>query len=150
MAIPVAAAGKKTMEAKKRIGLVAHDAKKDRLIDWVRSNAGALRPHRFWSTGTTGEKIGEAVEGLDITVLKSGPLGGDQQIGAMIAENRLDLLIFFMDPLSAQPHEADVQAVVRLATLYNVVLATNTAAADFIVSSPLFAQAYEPADGAPD
>ena len=82
--------------------------------------------------------------------MKSGPLGGDQQIGAMIAENRLDLLVFFMDPLSAQPHEADVQAVVRLATLYNVVLATNTAAADFIISSPLFAQAYEPADGAPD
>jgi methylglyoxal synthase len=131
MAASAAAAGKMTMEARKRIGLVAHDAKKDRLIDWVRSNA-------------------EAVEGLDITSMKSGLLGGDQQIGAMIAENRLDLLIFFMDPLSAQPHEADVQAVVRLATLYNVVLATNTAAADFIVSSPLFAQAYEPADGAPD
>ena len=138
------------MEAKKRIGLVAHDARKDRLIDWVRANAEALRPHRFWSTGTTGKQIAEAVEGLDITTMKSGPLGGDQQIGAMIAENRLDLLVFFMDPLSAQPHEADVQAVVRLSTLYNVVLATNRAAADFVISSPLFTQAYEPADGAPD
>jgi len=138
------------MEASKRIGLVAHDAKKDLLIDWVRANAEALRAHRFWSTGTTGKQIAGAVEGLDVTTMKSGPLGGDQQIGAMIAENRLDLLIFFMDPLSAQPHESDVQAVVRLATLYNVVLATNRAAADFVIASPLFAQAYEPADGAPD
>ena len=134
---------------RKRIALVAHDNKKKDLIEWASHNGVMLARHELIATGTTGKLLEEKLD-RPVKKLLSGPLGGDQQIGAMIAENRLDLLIFFMDPLSAQPHEADVQAVVRLATLYNVVLATNTAAADFIISSPLFAQAYEPADGAPD
>jgi methylglyoxal synthase len=138
------------MKAGKCVALIAHDEKKDVLIDWVRSNSEALRSHRFWCTGTTGRQIADAASELDITVMKSGPLGGDQQIGAMIAENRIDVLIFFIDPLSKQPHDADVQALVRLSTLYNVVMATNRASADFIVASPLFSQSYEPVDGAPD
>ncbi|HYC05648.1 MAG TPA: methylglyoxal synthase [Azospirillaceae bacterium] len=135
------------MEAKKRIALVAHDAKKEDLVEWARHNERILARHRLWSTGTTGGTIKEACPALDVTALKSGPLGGDQQIGARIAEGEIDVLVFFIDALSAQPHEADVQGLVRLSTLYNVALATNRTTADFLITSPLFGKAFTPAGG---
>ena len=135
----------RAMQASKRIALVAHDAKKDELLEWVRHNEKTLAAHRLWSTGTTGAAITEACPKLDVTALKSGPLGGDQQIGARIAEGDIDVLVFFIDPLAAQPHEADVQGLVRLSTLYNVALATNRTSADFLITSPLFTQDFAPA-----
>ena len=138
------------MDSKKRIALVAHDAKKDDLIHWVQANAEALAPHTFWATGTTGKRIKEACPALDITPMKSGPLGGDQQIGARIAEGGLDILIFFTDALSPHPHDADVRALTRLSTLYNVAMATNRTTADFIVRSPYFAEGYEAPTGGGD
>lgn len=138
------------MEARKRIAVVAHDAKKDELIDWVHTNAETLKPHRLWATGTTGGKVKEACPGLDITALKSGPLGGDQQIGALIAEGQLDVLIFFTDALSPHPHDADIRALTRLSTVYNVAMATNRTTADFLVSSPLFQRAYSAPTGGGD
>jgi methylglyoxal synthase len=109
--------GGKELDASKRIALVAHDAKKAELIDWVKTNAEALSAHTFWATGTTGNKLQQACPRLNITPLKSGPLGGDQQIGARIAEGELDVLIFFTDALSPHPHDADVRALTRLSTL---------------------------------
>ena len=138
------------MDAAKGIALVAHDRKKDDLIDWVRANAGALASHRLWSTGTTGKRIVEQCPQLALTAVKSGPLGGDQQIGAEIAEGAIDMLIFFVDPLSPHPHEADIQALTRLSTLYNVALALNRTTADFLVASPLFAGHYEAPTGGGD
>ena len=136
------------METAKRIALVAHDGKKAELIDWVKQHAGRLRGHALIATGTTGSLIRETCPELDVKLLKSGPLGGDQQIGAKIAERGLDILIFFIDPLSPHPHEADVRALTRLSTLYDVAMANNRATADFIVSSPLFDGRYEgPAGG---
>ncbi len=125
------------MREKKRIALVAHDAKKAELIDWVKTNASALQQHTMWATGTTAKKIKEVCPKLDLTPLKSGPLGGDQQIGARIAEGQLDILIFFTDALSPHPHDADVRALTRLSTLYNVAMATNRTTADFLVASPV-------------
>jgi methylglyoxal synthase len=138
------------MEASKRIALVAHDAKKAELLDWVQANASALSVHQLWATGTTGRQIQEACPGLNVTALRSGPLGGDQQIGARIAEGELDMLIFFTDALSPHPHDADVRALTRLSTLYNVAMATNRTTADFIVASPLFATPYIPPTGGGD
>ncbi len=138
------------MQATKRIALVAHDGKKDELIDWVKTHADALASHRFWSTGTTGKRIKQACPQLDVTAVNSGPLGGDQQIGARIAEGGLDILIFFTDALSPHPHEADVRALTRLSTLYNVAMATNRTTADFIVCSPLFQKPYQPPTGGGD
>ena len=142
------------MDASKRIALVAHDAKKAELLDWVSANASALAAHELWATGTTGKKIQEVHPDLSVTALRSGPLGGDQQIGARIAEGELDMLIFFTDALSPHPHDADVRALTRLSTLYNVAMATNRTTADFIVASPLFAAPYVPptggGDGEPD
>ncbi|WP_207484274.1 methylglyoxal synthase [Arenibaculum pallidiluteum] len=135
------------MKASKCIALVAHDSKKDDLVSWARHNAGTLASHRFWATGTTGTQIAQACPELDVTALKSGPLGGDQQIGAMIAEGRIDVLVFFIDPLSPHPHDADVQALVRLSTLYNVALATNRTTADFLITSPFFGSAFDPTGG---
>jgi len=132
------------MRERKRVGLVAHDAKKQALVDWVGAHRALLARQELWATGTTGRRLAEAT-GLPITLLKSGPLGGDQQLGAMIAEGRLDVLVFFSDPLSAMPHDVDVKALVRLSTLYDVVLACNRATADFVVSSGLFEQDYEAA-----
>ena len=131
------------MTPAKRIALVAHDAKKPEMIDWVRANAAALGRHRMWATGTTGRLVREACPELDVTPMKSGPLGGDQQIGARIAEGQLDVLIFFIDPLSPHPHDVDVRALTRLSTLYNVAMALNRATADFLISSPLFVRAYQ-------
>jgi methylglyoxal synthase len=138
------------MEAKKRIALVAHDAKKDELIDWVMTNADALAPHRFWSTGTTGGRIKQACPRLDVTAVKSGPLGGDQQIGAKIAEGGIDILIFFTDAMSPHPHDADVKALTRLSTLYNVAVATNRTTADFLMASPYFQGRYVAPTGGGD
>lgn len=116
-----------------RIGLVAHDDRKDELCAWAVTHQDKLSEHELWGTGTTGGRI-IAATGLHVHLLKSGPLGGDQQLGAMIAEHRLDMLIFFIDPLSAQPHDVDVKALTRLATLYDVPLANNKSTADAVLA----------------
>jgi len=116
-----------------RIGLVAHDDKKDELCAWALRHKHKLSEHQLWGTGTTGSRI-IAATGMAVTLLKSGPLGGDQQLGAMIAEQRLDVLIFFIDPLSAQPHDVDVKALTRLATLYDVMCANNEATANAVLA----------------
>jgi len=131
------------MERRKRIGLVAHDAKKADLLDWAAANREQLAAHELCATGTTGAMIADRL-GLSVRRLKSGPLGGDQQMGALIAEGRLDALIFFADPMSAMPHDVDVKALVRLSTVYNIVLACNRTTADFVIASPLFAATYVP------
>jgi len=123
---------------KKVIVLVAHDAKKVELLNWAKYNAPILGHHSLYATGTTGGLIGRECPDLDITRLRSGPLGGDQQVGAMIAENKVDLLIFFTDPMTTQPHDVDVKALTRLSVLYNLPMACNKATADYIISSPLF------------
>ena len=123
---------------------IAHDARKAHLIDWIGAHRHILAGHEFWATGTTGIRVKAAHPDLAVTPLKSGPLGGDQQIGAMIAEGRIDLLVFFVDPMTAQPHDVDVKALTRLATLYNIPMACNEATADMLVASPLFSNGYEP------
>ncbi len=145
----------------KKVALVAHDFMKKDLAEWVDWNSATLSSHPLVCTGTTGKMvektlldhkykhtsatIGSDDVELDITLLKSGPLGGDQQLGAMIADGKISALIFFWDPMSAQPHDVDVKALLRLATLYNVPTAINRASADFIISSPLFiGDEYEP------
>jgi methylglyoxal synthase len=112
-----------------RIGLVAHDDKKDELVAWALRNREVLSRHELWGTGTTGKRVVDGT-GLAVTRLLSGPLGGDAELGAMIAEGRLDVLIFFVDPLTAQPHDVDVKALTRLATLYNTLFAVNHRTAD--------------------
>lgn len=119
-----------------RIALVAHDAKKDALLDWAAFNRPILEQCDLVATGTTGRLLAERLD-LDVHRLKSGPLGGDQQVGAMIADQAIDLLVFFCDPLTAQPHEPDVQALLRLAGVWNVPIAINRATADLAISSPL-------------
>ena len=126
------------MRARKRIGLVAHDERKKDLTEWVKFNEGTLSHHDLWATGTTGAMLQAECPSLDISRLKSGPLGGDQQLGAMIAEERLDVLIFFSDPMSSQPHDVDVKALMRMSTVYNIVFAMTRATADFVINSPLF------------
>ena len=136
------------MNTAKTIGLVAHDARKQEMLDWVNRNAEALCPHKLVCTGTTGRLIAEMLRrdfphlAPEITRLKSGPLGGDQQMGALIAEGNIDILIFLTDPMTTQPHDVDVKALVRLCTVYNVVLACTLATADFVVSSPYFSGDY--------
>ncbi len=115
------------------IALVAHDAQKDAMVAWVGRHIARLRGHPLTATGTTGGRIRAAWPELDVTCVKSGPLGGDQQIGALIAEGRLGMLIFFIDPLSPVPHDVDVKALTRLATLYDLPLALNPATADLII-----------------
>lgn len=137
------------METRKRIALIAHDRKKPELLHWVQRNIDQLRAHRFWATGTTGKVILDACSELDLTRLQSGPLGGDAQVGAMITEGRIDVLIFFMDAMTAQPHDVDVKALTRLATVHNIPMALNPATADFIISSPFFTSDYQ-AGSAPE
>ena len=138
------------MEKEKTIGIVAHDARKQEILDWVRGNAEKLSRHALICTGTTGRMVADMFArdfpdlSPSIALLKSGPLGGDQQMGARIAEGKLDVLVFFTDPMTTQPHDVDVKALVRLCTVYNTVMACNRATADFIVSSPLFDNAYSP------
>jgi methylglyoxal synthase len=117
-----------------RIGLVAHDDKKDELVAWARGNRDKLSQHQLWGTGTTGARVIEGT-GLEVTRLKSGPLGGDAQLGAMIAEGRLDALIFFQDPLTAMPHDVDIKSLTRLAILYNILFAFNHRSADAILAA---------------
>ena len=130
------------MLAHKKIGLVAHDNKKRDLIEWARFNREQLVLHDIYATGTTGEAL-EAQLDLQITRLQSGPLGGDQQIGAKIVNNEIDFLIFFWDPLEPQPHDPDVKALLRMAVVWNIPIACNRATADFMISSPLMADEYD-------
>lgn len=131
------------MEKRKRIALVAHDQRKEDLLTWVRYNAGVLSKHELFATGTTGKIISKQCS-LDVHRLKSGPLGGDQQLGAMIANGKLDILIFFWDPMTSQPHDVDVKALLRMSVLYNLPVACNRSTADFLISSTLFDEEYEP------
>lgn len=126
---------------KKNIALVAHDNKKKELLEWSIKNIGTLKKHNLYATGTTGKIIAEATN-LEITTFKSGPLGGDQQLGATIVNFDLDMLIFFWDPLESQPHDPDVKALLRIATLYNIPSATNESTADFIFTSTLMNEPY--------
>ena len=117
-----------------RIGLVAHDDKKDEMVNWALANRDKLGLHDLWGTGTTGGRV-SAGTGLHVTLLKSGPLGGDAQLGAMICEGRLDVLIFFQDPLTAMPHDVDIKSLTRLATLYNILFAPNLKSADAVLAA---------------
>ncbi|WP_371154691.1 methylglyoxal synthase [Jannaschia sp. 2305UL9-9] len=121
------------------IALIAHDRKKPLLADWIAANEDALRPHRCVATRTTGGVLAKRCPALDLHLVESGPLGGDQQIGALIVEGRIDLLVFFTDPLSPHPHDVDVKALTRLATVHDVPMACNPSTADLIVASPGFA-----------
>ncbi|MCX6169844.1 MAG: methylglyoxal synthase [Ignavibacteriales bacterium] len=129
------------MQSKKRIALVAHDNKKQDLIEWAKYNRGNLGDHEIYATGTTGKML-EKDLGLKVNKLKSGPLGGDQQVGAKISENEIDILIFFWDPLEPQPHDPDVKALLRIAVVWNIPIACNRASADFIFSSHLMKEEY--------
>jgi methylglyoxal synthase len=130
------------MNPKKRVGLVAHDYRKMDLIDWADYNRDILTQHELYGTGTTGKLISEKLN-LPVHRFMSGPLGGDQQLGAAIAQGNLDILIFFWDPLQAQPHDVDVKALLRIAIVYNIPLACNRSSADFLISSELLNKPYD-------
>ena len=141
------------MEKKKRIALVAHDNRKKDLLDWVEFNWETLLNHDLTCTGTTGGLIEELLKSkivqsnkqeLKIKKLKSGPLGGDQQLGALITEGKIDLLIFLWDPMQPQPHDVDVKALLRITVLYNIPMACNRSTADFMISSHLLSEEYKP------
>ncbi len=147
------------MKSIKNIALVAHDNRKKDLLEWVEYNWKTLIPNNIYCTGTTGTLVEKAIEtkissnkdsevfsfeNLKLTKLKSGPLGGDQQLGALIAEGKIDLMIFLWDPMEPQPHDVDVKALARIAVLYNIPIANNRSTADFIISSPLLNSDYKP------
>lgn len=143
------------MNKKKNIALIAHDHMKRDLIEWVEYNWEILKDHKLTCTGTTGKLVEDAIlkkmrdsksgmADIHITKLRSGPLGGDQQLGAMISEGNIDIVIFFWDPMLPQPHEVDVKALLRITVVYNVPTACNRSSADFLISSPLFENIYVP------
>lgn len=129
------------IKSKKRIALIAHDNKKEDMIEWAKYNIATLQQHVLYATGTTGKRL-EKELGLEITIMESGPLGGDLQIGAHISNSLIDCLIFFWDPLEPQPHDPDVKALLRIAVLWNIPLACNRSSADFIISSQLMGREY--------
>jgi methylglyoxal synthase len=131
---------KPTSPEPKRIALVAHDDRKGDLLEWAEFNRDILVDHILYATGTTGRLLGGTL-GLPVTCFQSGPLGGDQQIGALIASGRLDMLVFFWDPMSPQPHDSDVKALVRVAVLWNIPIACNRTSADYLITSPLLSKA---------
>ena len=130
------------MSARKRIALIAHDHKKHDLIEWAIHNKEQLQKHQLFATGTTGKML-EAALDMHVTQFLSGPLGGDQQIGAKIAEGQIDAVVFFWDPMEALPHDPDIKALLRLAATWNIPTACNRATADFMMTSPLMRQEYE-------
>jgi methylglyoxal synthase len=134
---------------RKRIALIAHDNRKLDLLDWARFNRGTLMEHELYATGTTGGLVEEAL-GIPVHRFLSGPLGGDQQVGAGIAEGRLDIVIFFWDPLQPQPHDVDVKALLRIAVVHDCPIACNRATADFLLSSPLLGVSYQRMISVPD
>lgn len=131
-----------TMKPKKNIALIAHDHRKLDLLDWAEFNREKLSDHNLFGTGTTGSMAAERL-GLPVYTFKSGPLGGDLQIGSAIIDNEIDIMIFFTDPLMAQPHDVDVKALMRISVVYNIPLACNRSSADFIISSPLMEKPYD-------
>ncbi len=141
------------MKKKKNVGIVAHDNRKKDIIEWVSYNWKELAQHDLICTGTTGKLVEQTLAEKcqennivppTITKLKSGPLGGDQQIGSMIVDGEIDIMIFFWDPMQPQPHDVDVKALLRITVLYNIPTASNRSTADFLVSSPLFHESYNP------
>lgn len=130
------------MGKRKHIVLIAHDNRKMDLLAWARYNKGTLSRHELYATGTTGSILSRELD-LDITLFRSGPLGGDQQVGAKICEGSMDFVIFFWDPLEPQPHDVDVKALLRIAVVYNIPIACNRSTADFLISSPLMAEEYQ-------
>lgn len=142
------------MDVIKHIALVVHDNRKKDLIEWVEWNYEVLMKHKLICTGTTGRLVEDAIkkrlpvheaEKFELQKLKSGPLGGDQQLGALIAEGKIDLVIFLWDPMEPQPHDVDVKALLRISVVYNIPTACNRSTADFLISSPLLAETYQPA-----
>jgi methylglyoxal synthase len=132
-----------TVVVRKQIALIAHDNRKADLLAWAQFNRGTLARHDLHATGTTGALVAEQLD-LPVRRFLSGPLGGDQQVGAAIAEGRIDAVIFFWDPLEPHPHDVDVKALLRIAVVYNIAIACNRATADFVLSSPLMDQEYVP------
>jgi methylglyoxal synthase len=131
-----------TMARRKRIALIAHDNLKPDILEWARYNLDRLNRHELYGTGTTGGLLASEL-GLSVTRFRSGPLGGDQQVGAGVAEGRIDFIIFFWDPLAPHPHDVDVKALLRIAVVYNVPIACNRATADFLLSSHLMDEEYD-------
>ena len=131
----------RVLKATKTISLVAHDHKKDELLSWVKKHREILSQHQLIATGTTGKLISDFL-GVNVKRVMSGPLGGDQQLGSMIAEGEIDIVIFFWDPMEAQPHDSDVKALLRLCVVWNIRMACDSATADFILSSPFMHSEY--------
>ena len=132
----------RVLKATKTISLVAHDHKKDELLSWVKKHREILSQHLLIATGTTGKLISDFL-GVNVKRVMSGPLGGDQQLGSMIAEGEIDIVIFFWDPMEAQPHDSDVKAFLRLCVVWNTVMACDSSTADFIISSPFMGTNYQ-------
>jgi methylglyoxal synthase len=131
----------RTMAARKTVALIAHDNRKADLLEWALYNKAVLAKHQLCATGTTGGILAQGLD-LPVTRFSSGPLGGDQQVGAKIVEGKIDRVVFFWDPLESQPHDVDVKALLRIAVVYNIPMACNRASADFMVSSPLMQDEY--------